>query len=381
MIERYTNIRLQTENICAPLEPEDFVLQAMEDVSPMKWHLAHTTWFFETFVLKPFHTKYKEYHEAYDFLFNSYYETQGKRTVRSERGYLSRPTVREILEYRAYVDTNIAELLEMKLDNNLLDDLLELGLQHEQQHQELMYTDLKYSFGLNPLDIKVMELGENKDEWQKTDWITVPEGLHTIGFKGEGFCFDNEEGQHQVYLEEFSIANALVRNVEWAEFIEDGGYEKPLLWHADALPWLKKENIYAPLFWENNENEGWSTYTLNGRKLVSPDAAVMHISFYEAAAYAEWAGKRLPTEFEWEAAADLLRWGRRWEWTNSAYLPYPRFEKPKGAIGEYNGKFMINQMVLRGASIVTADDHSRKTYRNFFSPSARWQFTGLRLAK
>jgi ergothioneine biosynthesis protein EgtB len=381
MLERYNEIRQQTENICAPLEPEDFVLQPMEDVSPLKWHLAHTTWFFETFVLKPFHTKYKEYHEAYDFLFNSYYETQGTRTVRSERGYLSRPTVREILEYRAYVDTHMAELLEMKLENNLMDDLLELGLQHEQQHQELMYTDLKYSFGQNPLDIKVVELGENKDEWQKTDWITIPEGLQTIGFEGEGFCFDNELGQHKVYLEEFSIANSLVRNVEWAEFIEDGGYEKPLLWHADALAWLKKENIYAPLYWENNENEGWSTYTLNGRKLLSPDAAVMHISFYEAAAYAEWAGKRLPTEFEWEVAADSLNWGRRWEWTNSAYLPYPRFEKPKGAIGEYNGKFMINQMVLRGASLATAADHSRKTYRNFFPPTARWQFTGLRLAK
>lgn len=381
LLEQYKNIRAHSEEICRPLEIEDYVVQPIVDVSPPKWHLGHTTWFFETFILMPNFDGYKEYNSQYNFVFNSYYETVGARVVRTDRGNLSRPSVADVYSYRAYVDQQMEVFLqEGNLDEKLL-SLLELGLNHEQQHQELLYYDIKYILGHNPLfPAYGTKAVFEKKEIQNNGFISMKEGVYEIGFEGEGFSFDNESARHKTYLEAYEISSTLVNNSDYLRFIEDGGYSDFRYWHSDGWEWVKQENARAPLYWHFID-EKWMNYTLNGLQQIDPSAAVCHINFYEASAYAAWKGMRLPTEAEWEAASDFFDWGERWEWTGSAYLPYPGYKKEPGAIGEYNGKFMINLMVLRGASDATPENHSRKTYRNFFHPRLQWQFGGIRLVK
>ncbi len=378
--DKYSEVRLRTEQICQPLKTEDYVVQPVVDVSPPKWHLGHTTWFFETMILKTFLPGYTEFDSHYNFVFNSYYETLGARVIRTDRGNLSRPSVEDIYAYRKHVDKAMNELLGNDLSTDLK-DLLILGLNHEEQHQELLMTDIKYILGHNPLFPAYMAVPIDK-ALQKgpSDWINIPEGIYEIGYDGTEFCFDNELGRHKVYLNAYSIASELATNREYLDFINDGGYANHTYWHAEGLDWVKKNNCSAPMYWYLINDE-WHNYTLNGLQKVDLYTPLCHINFYEASAFAAWKAMRLPTEFEWEAASGLFNWEQRWEWTNSAYLPYPGFAKAAGAVGEYNGKFMVNQMVLRGASEVTPPNHSRNTYRNFFHPYLRWQYTGLRLAK
>jgi len=362
------------------LETEDFVVQPIADVSPPKWHIGHTTWFFETFILKNHLKDYKEFNPDYNYVFNSYYETVGARVIRTDRGNLSRPTVKDILKYRQYVDDAMIKLLDNNYDSQL-NELLELGFNHEEQHQELLYTDIKYILGNNPLfPAYSNKSNENPNSRKEDSFITIDEGVYQVGFSGDSFCFDNELGRHKVYLKSFNISEGLVTNSAFLEFINSGGYNDFKHWHAEGLDWVRKNNIASPMYWHKIDNQ-WYYYTLSGLMPVDPDGVLNHISFYEAAAYASWKGMRLPTEFEWEVAANNFNWGSRWEWTESAYLPYPGFAKAPGAIGEYNGKFMVNQKVLRGASEVTSPGHSRITYRNFFHPHLRWQYTGIRLAQ
>jgi ergothioneine biosynthesis protein EgtB len=377
----YTSVRRHTEELCKPLEIEDYIPQPVVDVSPPKWNIAHTTWFFEEMILKKFVPDYQVFDEQFGFLFNSYYNSIGDRTARDHRGALSRPTVKRVFEYREHVDEKMVQLLSNKAGEELR-ELVILGLNHEQQHQELFLSDLKYTFSLNPLfpvyrsDFPLVE----KRDTGTGEFVKTEAGNFEIGFSGEGFCFDNELSRHRVYLEAFEIRDSLVTNREFIEFINNGGYRDPLIWHSEGWDWVNQNNVGSPLYWHQRDGE-WFNYTLAGLQKVLLDAPVCHVSFYEASAFAEWSGVRLPTEFEWEAASDKFSWGLRWEWTNSAYLPYPGFVKPDGAVGEYNGKFMINQMVLRGASVITPRGHSRNTYRNFFHPHLRWQFTGIRLAR
>jgi ergothioneine biosynthesis protein EgtB len=329
-------------------------------------------------------TKFVEGYQAFDpdftFLFNSYYNSVGDRVARDHRS-LSRPTVARVFEYRKYVDEHMKALLTRGVDDDVR-ELVVLGLNHEQQHQELFVTDLKYTFGLNPLFPAYRDerlAPEEKLGAEAPAVIQVAAGDHDIGYSGDGFCFDNELARHRVYLDEFTIAGNLVTNREYLEFIHDGGYADPLLWHSDGWDWVQREKVNGPLHWHVDAGSQ-RCFTLAGIRPLQDEAPVCHVSWYEASAFAEWKGMRLPTEFEWEAGSSQLNWGLRWEWTASAYLPYPGFRKPAGAVGEYNGKFMINQMVLRGASVVTPEGHSRPTYRNFFHPHLRWQFTGIRLA-
>lgn len=391
LLEFYTRVRSYTEQLCEPLEIEDYIPQPTVDVSPAKWNIAHTTWFFEEMILKKYVPDYKVFDPNFSFLFNSYYNSIGERTARDHRGDLSRPTVKRVFAYRAYVDERMRELLSdadtdsipySAIRNPELDDLIVLGLNHEQQHQELFLTDLKYTLSVNPL-FPAYRDGHAPEEIAASgngEFVEIEGGIFEIGYDGDGFCFDNELSRHKVYLDDFAISNRLVTNREYLEFIDDGGYGDHRLWHADGWDWLQRENVTAPLYWRDRDGE-WHHFTLGGFRKLLLDAPVCHISFYEAAAFAEWKGMRLPTEVEWEAANEKFKWGLRWEWTNSAYLPYPGFKKSEGAVGEYNGKFMINQMVLRGASVATPAGHSRPTYRNFFHPHLRWQFTGIRLAK
>jgi ergothioneine biosynthesis protein EgtB len=377
----YTEVRTYTEKLCLPLEIEDFIPQPIVDVSPPKWNIAHTTWFFEEMILKKFVSEYREFHPQFGFLFNSYYNSIGARTERDQRGALSRPTVAEVFQYRRHVDNAMRELLQKNLSEEIK-ALVVLGLQHEQQHQELFLTDLKYIFSCNPLFpvYEAAEVREEKSEDVANEFVEMTGGNYEIGFAGEGFCFDNERSRHQVFLHDFSLCQKLVTNAEYLEFIQDGGYENFRLWHAEGWDWVTQQQIAAPLYWYNHDG-AWRNFTLAGLREIQWEAPVCHVSFYEAAAFAEWKQMRLPTEFEWEATAKKFNWGLRWEWTNSAYLPYPNFKKAAGAVGEYNGKFMLNQMVLRGASVATPPQHSRPTYRNFFHPPLRWQFTGIRLAQ
>jgi ergothioneine biosynthesis protein EgtB len=379
-LDRYVAVRKRTELICEPLETEDFVVQPVIDVSPPKWHIGHTTWFFETFILKVHAKGYKEFNPDYNFVFNSYYETVGARVIRTDRGNLSRPTVNDILKYRKYVDEAMAQLLHNP-GSDEINELLELGCNHEEQHQELLLTDIKYILGNNPLfpDYN-FSLNETPGDIAPKKMITIQEGVYEVGFDGSGFCFDNELGRHRVYLGEYGIESKLITNGEFVEFIKDDGYKDFRHWHAEGFDWVKNNRIEAPMYWHYIDGQ-WMYYTYVGLKNVDLEAPVNHISFYEGSAFAAWKGMRLPTEFEWEVAASQFEWGRRWEWTESAYLPYPGFKKAPGAIGEYNGKFMVNQKVLRGASEVTSPGHSRITYRNFFHPHLRWQYTGLRLAQ
>ncbi len=382
LTKSFTAVRKHTEAICAPLETEDYIPQPTVDVSPPKWNIAHTTWFFEEMILKNFTKNYQEFNPNFGFLFNSYYNSIGDRTFRDSRGDLSRPTVKEVFQYRKFVDGKMLELLQKDDLSKEVSKLVVLGINHEQQHQELLLTDIKFSFSRNPTFPVYYgkEILEERGEIVSNESIEIKGGIYKIGFEGEGFCFDNELERHRVYLQDYTIAKSLVTNGEYLEFIEDGGYTDFRFWHAEGWDWVNQNQINAPLYWHKIEGE-WFQFTLGGLRKINLNNPVCHVSFYEAAAFAEWKQMRLPTEFEWEAASDQFDWGLRWEWTNSAYLPYPHFRKAKGAVGEYNGKFMINQMVLRGASVVTSPGHSRPTYRNFFHPPLRWQFTGIRLAK
>jgi ergothioneine biosynthesis protein EgtB len=376
----YILVRKRSEAICEPLETEDYVPQPVPFVSPPKWHLAHSTWFFETFILKAYLPGYQVFDPAYNYLFNSYYNNVGDRTLRTDRGNVTRPTIKNVYAYRHYVDEQMQLLLKSRPDTELI-SLLQLGLQHEQQHQELMITDIKYILGHNPLfPVYKKEHNLLNDSNMETGFLPVEEGIYEVGYAGDGFCFDNELGKHKVYIQNFEISKALVTNAEYLEFMEAGCYQDFNLWLDEGWSWVNEHQIDAPLYWHKIENE-WYYYTLAGLEKVNPDAQLAHVSFYEAAAFAQWKGMRLPTEFEWEVACRKLAWGKRWEWTNSAYLPYPGFTKATGAVGEYNGKFMINQMVLRGASVATSPGHSRNTYRNFFHTHERWQYTGIRLVK
>jgi len=381
LLQQYTNIRRHSETICKPLEIEDYVVQPIADVSPPKWHLGHTTWFFETFILKPNFDGYREYDPQYNFVFNSYYESVGARVVRTDRGNLSRPSVTDVYRYRAYVDEQMEAFLQTDALSDKVAVLLELGLNHEQQHQELLYSDIKYILGHNPL-FPVYSTNNvfNESTVPNTDFIDVQRGVYQVGYSGNSFCFDNELGRHNVYLDDFEIAASPVTNADYLAFINDGGYTDFRHWHSEGWDWVKQNGAEAPLYWHFIDGK-WMHYTLNGLQQVDPNSPVCHINFYEASAFASWKGMRLPTEAEWEVASALFNWGERWEWTNSAYLPYPGFKKEAGAIGEYNGKFMVNQMVLRGASVATPPGHSRNTYRNFFHPRHQWQFTGIRLVK
>lgn len=378
--EKYLEVRNRTEALCSPLQVEDYVPQPVAYASPPKWHLAHSTWFFEEMILKKNLEAYQEYHPDFGFLFNSYYNTIGQRTFRADRGNMTRPGVSEVYAYRAYVNEAMMRLLNQNLPSEL-EDLIELGLNHEQQHQELLLTDLKYTLGHNPI-FPVYDPEQNllTDTNTESGWIALEEGIYEIGHDGAAFCFDNELTRHKVYLQSFEISKALVTNGEYLTFMEAGGYAQFEHWLDEGWSWVNENRVTSPLYW-HKINGKWHYFTLAGLKEVDPDAILCHVSYYEAQAYASWRGLRLPTEFEWEAASGQFNWGKRWEWTNSAYLPYPGYHIAEGALGEYNGKFMINQMVLRGASVATAPDHSRKTYRNFFHPHFQWQYSGIRLSR
>ena len=406
---RYRDVRATTEGLVEPLAAEDCVVQSMPDVSPTKWHLAHVTWFFETFVLEPHLPGYRSPAPEFTYLFNSYYNSVGRPYPRPRRGLLSRPTVDEVRAYRAHVDEQIGLLLdsEASVDDDVA-DLVEVGLNHEQQHQELLLMDIKHVLSCNPLhpayrqratwprDTSTGELG----------WRSYPSGVRRIGHDGPGFCYDNEAPRHEVFVRPFELASRLVTNGELREFIADGGYRRPELWLADGWSRAEEEGWTAPLYWVRREGE-WHEFSLAGLRPLDPGAPVCHVSYYEAAAFAAWVGARLPTEAEWEVAAaeqpvegnflerGLLHprgsgaagpgphqlYGDLWEWTGSAYAAYPGFRAAGGAIAEYNGKFMCNQQVLRGGACVTPRSHVRPTYRNFFYPHCRWCFSGIRLAR
>ena len=382
LINKFTHTRNRTNSLCEQLQTEDFNLQGAEFTSPPKWHLAHTTWFFEEMILKKYAKSYQLFNEHFSLLFNSYYNLIGERIERKNRGLLSRPGVEEVFAYRKYVDHEIRLLLK-QTSSQVIRDLVELGIQHEEQHQELLQTDIKYSLYKNPLNRIKRAKGikeEKKSKDSSGSWISITEGIFEIGYQGNGFCFDNELGRHKVFLESFQIRKELVSNGEFMEFIETGGYENFNLWLDDGWTWVKNNSITAPLYWKKKDSK-WVQFSLTGEQTIRTEDPVNHVSFYEAMAFATWKGFRLPTEFEWEAVAELINWGARWEWTNSAYLPYPGFTIAEGAVGEYNGKFMANQMVLRGASAITSPGHSRRSYRNFFQPELNWQYSGIRLAK
>ena len=416
LLHHFQKVRQQTEYLCQPLAIEDYVIQSIEDVSPPKWHLAHTSWFFETFILQEHMPQYQTFHPLFHTLFNSYYQRVGNPYPRARRGLLSRPTVEEIYNYRKHIDTHLLSLLEKASEIELLElePLITLGLHHEQQHQELLLMDIKHNFSIIPSfpqyqTRKVLENSKNKAiEQVRPRFIEVAGGMVEIGHAGSEFCFDNELPRHQQYLLPYSIATQLVTSGEYLRFIEDGGYQEPRWWLSDGWDCLLKNDWRAPLYWHNFDNE-WRIFTLNGLIQLNPAEPVSHLSYYEADAYARWAGARLPSELEWEhfvnsqtltagndnfmetglfhpQAADSHSakpqqfFGELWEWTASSYSPYPQYEPLKGALGEYNGKFMANQMVLRGGCCVTPKSHIRASYRNFFQPDKRWQFSGIRLA-
>ncbi len=405
LLPRYQQVRQTSEKICQPLAIEDYTIQSMPDVSPPKWHLAHTTWFFETFILTPYLPGYTVFNPQFGYLFNSYYEAVGARHPRHQRGLLSRPTVSQIECYRAHVDRSMQTLLASKSIDPTLADLLILGLHHEQQHQELLLTDIKHILALNPIHPVYRDdlAPQPQVSASKFAWVEYAGGLHPIGDAGSEFAFDNESPRHQTFLQDYRLGNRLVTNGEYLEFIDAGGYQESKYWLAEGWAIVQTQQWKSPLYWEQIDRDWW-VMTLGGLRKLDLQEPVCHVSFFEADAYATWREQRLPTEAEWEIAAvntppvgnfldrDLLHpapatagnfqfFGDVWEWTQSAYLPYPGFKIAEGAIGEYNGKFMCNQMVLRGGSCVTSADHIRPTYRNFFPPSARWQFSGIRLAR
>jgi len=380
---RYSAVRAFTEQLAAPLSAEDQCVQSMPDASPAKWHRAHTTWFFEQFILTAHQLGYRVFDADFCYLFNSYYEAVGPRHPRPDRGLLTRPSTDSVTAYRAHVDAAMLRLLEALPEAAA--GLVELGLQHEQQHQELLQTDILHAFAQNPLmPAALPDWREPAAASRSGGFIDCEGGLARIGHPGGSFCFDNETPMHDVYLQPYSIASRLVRNREWLAFIEDGGYRTPAHWMSDGWAAVQANDWTAPLYWRYIQG-GWWQFGLNGLRSLDPDAPVRHVSWYEADAFARWSGARLPTEAEWEAASanpDISELTSHvWQWTGSAYTPYPGYKPVKGAVGEYNGKFMVNQMVLRGGSMATPSDHTRPSYRNFFHPDKRWQFTGVRLAK
>jgi ergothioneine biosynthesis protein EgtB len=411
LLARYDAVRAQTEALCEPLEIEDYVVSSMPDVSPTKWHLAHASWFFETFVLAAHDPAYRSPNPRYAFLFNSYYVQAGERHCRAKRGLVTRPTVREVFAYRAHVDETMGRLIERIAGDaaHPAAELIELGLQHEQQHQELLLTDIKHVLWTNPLRPAYRGVSPGPTpEVRALRWADYEGGVTWIGHEGPGFAYDNEAPRHRVFLEPYRLADHLVTNGEYLEFMEDGGYSRPELWLSAGLAVVRDRRWEAPLYWERDADGRWTEFTLGGTRVLEGAALanpVTHVSYYEADAFARWAGMRLPTEFEWEAAArgaavdghfakagrfhpgpvpsgDGLAqlYGDAWQWTQSAYVGYPNYRPAAGAIGEYNGKWMADQWVLRGASCATPRSHARLTYRNFFPSDARWQFTGIRLA-
>jgi len=398
---RYRETREQTLKLIAGLQPEDTVIQTMPDVSPTKWHLAHVTWFFERFVLEPNHATYSRFDDQYHYLFNSYYYSAGDMHARPKRGLLSRPTLARILDYRSHVDTAMQHLLQTDAADEHVLGLVTLGLNHEQQHQELLLTDIKHVFSCNPIRPPVSRTLQSPGTTaiEPYDYTAVAGGIVSIGACGDGFVFDNETPRHEALLHDHRIGNRLVSNGEYRDFIEDGGYTKAGFWLSDGWAIIEERDWRRPLYWDETLE---SEFTLGGNRPIDPNAPVCHVSYYEADAYARWAGARLPTEFEWEIAArsqstagnflESNYWhpvasrgkqffGDVWEWTSSSYAPYPGFQPLAGSLGEYNGKFMCNQMTVRGGSCVTAASHIRASYRSFFHPDARWQFLGFRLAK
>lgn len=412
LIESYKTVRQFSHTLAEPLEIEDYVVQSMPDVSPTKWHLAHTSWFFETFVLSKALSDYKSPNSQYAYLFNSYYVQAGERHLRPKRGLISRPTVEETYSYRNHVDESMLQFMENADDKEWqgLESVIEIGIHHEQQHQELIVTDIKHVLSENPLHPKYTNgrNGSNKSTPQALKWVDFDGGLFDIGNQGRGFGYDNEYPEHKAYLNSYKLGSRLVTNSEYIEFIEDGGYETPEIWLSEGWATVETNNWKAPLYWQKQNGE-WMQFTLTGLRKVEQDEPVTHVSYFEADAYARWAGSRLPTESEWEIAASNIEiegnfvddlkfhpvgldsssngsslkqmYGDVWEWTQSSYSAYPGYKTLPGALGEYNGKFMCNQMVLRGGSCATSKSHIRKTYRNFFPTNARWQFMGIRLAK
>jgi ergothioneine biosynthesis protein EgtB len=378
-------VRGETERRAALLSAEDQVIQSMADASPTKWHRAHVTWFFEQFLLRPFAQGYKPFDERFGYLFNSYYVAAGPRQARPQRGLITRPTAAEVGAYRAYVDDAVAALVEAANDLETLLPIIEIGLNHEQQHQELLLTDILHAFALN----ETHPAYDRHWQWPPPERRlgaakALLAGIHLIGHDGNGFCFDNEQPAHQVLVQPVCVSPSLVTNREWLAFMDDGGYATPALWLSDGWATVETQGWRAPGYWREIDG-AWFAMTLGGLRRVEPDQPVCHVSYYEADAFARWAGKDLPTEAEWEVAAKsgMLAdaFSMVWQWTRSAYAPYPGYRPAAGALGEYNGKFMVNQMVLRGSSSVTPAGHTRPSYRNFFYPSARWQFSGLRLSE
>lgn len=410
LIKRFREIRQASLNIVAPLQPEDFVIQVMTNTSPTKWHLAHVSWFYETFVLDKAYDDYESMHPQYAYIFNSYYLQTGEPHARTKRGFLSRPTVNEVMKFREYVNSEIIKFLESASEEQLQEfgPVIEIGNNHEQQHQELMITDFKFMFGQNPLYPLYREQEQRKSQSPgDLNWVSFDEGIREIGNAGDEFTYDNEHPRHREFLEAFELGDRLITNREYIEFLQDGGYERSELWLDDGWAKVNEENWNSPLYWCRRD-DGWYHYTLAGLRKPDLNEPVTHISYYEADAFARWAGARLPTEAEWEAAAGdqpyegnfveserfhpraigdskesglKQMYGDVWEWTKSSYDAYPGYEPLEGALGEYNGKFMCGQYVLRGGSCATSKTHIRKTYRNFFYPDARWQFNGIRLAR
>jgi ergothioneine biosynthesis protein EgtB len=382
LVERFTKVRRKSMDLCAPLETEDYVVQPISDVSPPKWHLGHTTWFFEELILKKFVNGYMRYDESFPLLFNSYYKSAGEHWLQSERGNLSRPTVRQVTEYRHHVDGVMTELLKMGDFSTELLHLLEVGLNHEEQHQELLLMDIKYILGCNPAKPAYGDVEEFDQNSAGDKWHEYSESLCEIGHSGESFAYDNEMPRHKHYQEAFAIRESLVTNAEFLNFIEDGGYENPKYWLSLGWDWLNKEKVSHPLYWRN-DREQWLEYKLNGEGPLDLNAPVRHVSYFEADAFANWAGLRLPTEHELELHFEAQGSDREhlWSWSKSHYSAYPGFERFSGKLEEYNGKFMCNQFVLKGGCLATSENHHRHTYRNFFAPEKRWMFSGIRLAK
>ena len=408
-LDRYATVRQGTVSLADGLSDEDQVVQSMPDASPVKWHLGHTTWFFETFILADHQSGYAPFDPDFGFLFNSYYEAKGPRQPRPRRGMLTRPPLAAVIDFRRHTDDAMAALIAHADDRTWQDiaPLVELGLNHEEQHQELILTDLLHAFSCNPLKPAYRPYRSRPAaDTPALTWLSFDEGLYEVGHDGDGFAFDHEGPRHKVWLRPFRLASRLVTNADWQAFIDDGGYDRAEFWLSDGWALVQAEDWRAPIYWQRRDGEWWSM-TLSGMQPLEPDAPVSQISYFEADAFAHWSGKRLPTEAEWEVAAQTVRvdgnlrgtgmlrpisadgpadrllqmYGDVWEWTQSAYTAYPGYRVPDGAVGEYNGKFMCGQFVLRGASCVTPDGHSRATYRNFFYPHQRWQFSGLRLAE